>query len=651
MRSEQDYRSLSRREFLKLGGGAMAFAAAMGAAPRLASSEAAAAAGKRKPNVVFILADDLGWRDTSLYGSAFYETPNIERLAKRGMMFTQAYAANPLCSPTRSSIMTGLYPARIGITTPSCHLPEERLRETVKEKAPAMRKALDDQSATRLKLEYVTLAESLKAAGYATAHFGKWHLGPEPYDPLHQGFDVDLPHTSAPGPAGGYFAPWKFKNFPSEPGEHIEDRMAKEAVKFIRERKDGPFYVNYWHFSVHSPWVVNGVLQAKKDLIEKYRKKVDPKNPQHNAMYAGMVETLDTSVGKILDTLDELGLAENTVIVFFSDNGGVHFQEIDGAPVTSNSPLRGGKATIYEGGTREPCVVVWPGVVKPGTKNDTLIQSIDFHPTILDMLGLKPRPDQKFDGMSVVPALEGQPLGRDTIYCFFPHYGNVDNTVPSAYVRKGDWKLIRFFFDNEDQTDRFELYNLKEDLGETKDLAAKEPERVKEMNALLDHFLKNTSAVMPKPNPAYKPGALETIKGWHAAGTCSLGKNEGVLRVNSTGVDPQVTARAMLVQAGPYVVKMRLKSAGEGPGQVFWTVDAAKKFGPTARVNFEIVHDGAWREYEVAVPEKGKMGSLRIDPGAGPGEIEFQWVRVCKPDGTVLKSWDFQESVKGADDE
>lgn len=213
------------------------------------------AAPARKPNVVFILADDLGWRDTALYGSTYYETPNIDRLATRGMMFRNAYAASPLCSPTRSSIATGLYPARIGITMPSCHLPQVILEQTLEKSGRPTRKALIPNSITRLKLEYVTTAENFKAAGYRTAHFGKWHLGAEPYDPLHQGFDIDLPHTPAPGPSGGYLGgPWKFWPTQGKPGEHIEDRMAEEAEKFIRENKSRPFYIDYWAFSVHEPW-------------------------------------------------------------------------------------------------------------------------------------------------------------------------------------------------------------------------------------------------------------------------------------------------------------------------------------------------------------------------------------------------------------
>jgi arylsulfatase A-like enzyme len=244
-------------------------------APLAALHAADAPQPAAKPNIIFILADDLGWMDTSLYGSKFCETPNIERLAKRGMMFTQAYAANPLCSPTRSSIMTGLYPARVGITTPCCHEPAVRLDARLAAKAQPYQRALQVVSASRLKTEYYTLAEALHDAGYATGHFGKWHLGQEPYSPLQQGFDVDVPHYPGPGPAGSYVAPWHFSpelKFTGQPGEHIEDRMAGEAIQFIRANKDKPFFLNYWAFSVHAPF------DAKADLIKKYGAKADPRN-------------------------------------------------------------------------------------------------------------------------------------------------------------------------------------------------------------------------------------------------------------------------------------------------------------------------------------------------------------------------------------
>jgi arylsulfatase A-like enzyme len=466
-----------------------------------------------KPNVVFILADDLGWSDTTLYRTTkFYETPNIDRLAKRGMTFANAYAANPLCSPTRASIMTGLYPGRVGITTPGCHLPEVRLEERMVEKAQPYQRALQMNSATRLKTDYYTLAEAFRDGGYATGHFGKWHLGPEPYSPLQQGFDVDVPHTSGPGPAGCYVAPWHFPpalKFTGQPGEHIEDRMASEAIKFIKANKDRPFFLNYWAFSVHAPF------DAKKELIAKYGAKADPKDEQRCPTYGAMVQSLDENVGHLLDTLDELKLTDNTIIVFFSDNGGNMYDRVEGIPPTSNRPLRGGKATIYEGGTREPCVVVWPGKVKPGARSDALLSSVDWYPTLLAMTGVKAQQEVKFDGINQTPALLGTGAPRESVFCYFPHYMPVTGALPATYVRRDDWKLIRFYCDSPDQSDRFELYNLKEDVGETKNLAAAKPELLKDLNSLLDGFHKTTGALIPTKNPAFDPKAEMPPAGKH----------------------------------------------------------------------------------------------------------------------------------------
>ena len=461
------------------------------------------AATPSKPNVVFILADDLGWADTTLYGhTKYYHTPNLERLAKRGMTFTRAYSASPLCSPTRSSIMTGLSPARTGITTPNCHLPQVVLQATQGKSAAPNQKAVQPVPVTRLNTTYFTLAEALKQAGYATGHFGKWHLGPAPYSPLQQGFDVDIPHWAGPGPAGSYVAPWKFKDFDADPGEpdqHIEDRMAKEAVKWLEKNKSHPFFLNYWMFSVHAPF------DAKKSLIEKYKATANPEDPQHSPTYAAMVESMDDAIGTLIDTLDRLKLTDSTMIVFTSDNGGNMYNEVDGTTPTSNAPLRGGKATVYEGGVRVPCIVSIPWLVEAHSRNDTVIQSSDFYPTLLDLLALKPQMGQKFDGISIVPALKGQPLDRKAIFTYFPHNPPVPDWLPPAVTAtESDWKLIRLFFQGENGAHRYKLFNLHDDLGEKNDLAAKEPQRVKEMDALIEKFLVDTKAVQPIANPNFK---------------------------------------------------------------------------------------------------------------------------------------------------
>ncbi len=455
---------------------------------------------ERPPNIVFILADDLGWADTALYGSKFYETPNIDALARRGMRFTNAYAASPICSPTRASILTGLHPARIGMTTPSGHVAQEIFEKALAPRAAKNQPAMQARSVTRLRLEHFTLAEALNAAGYATGHFGKWHLGREPYDPYQQGFDIDLPHTPGPGPSGGYLGPWGFWPGKGAEGEHIEDRMAIEASKWMREHADDPFFLNYWAFSVHSP------VQGKPELVEKFRRKADPGYPQRNPINGAMVESLDDGVGALLATIDELGISDNTVVIFFSDNGGMIHRFDGGVVVTSNAPLRSGKSSIYEGGVREPMIVDWPGVTKPGSVSDEIVQSVDFYPTLLEIVGLEPRKAQTFDGMSIVPALRGGELEREAIFTHHPHYQPATLQRPSTSVRKGDWKLIRFFCDGPGQRDRYELYNLRDDIGESRDLAAAQPQRVMGLAALIEGFLERTEAVVPMANPAYEEG-------------------------------------------------------------------------------------------------------------------------------------------------
>lgn len=453
------------------------------------------------PNVVFILADDLGVNDLSLYGSTFHETPNIDALAEEGMMFTRAYSANPLCSPTRASIMTGLLPSRIGITTPGCHLNKLVLEKSLAESAPSNKKTLDAVSLTRFKTEYYTLVEAFRDNGYATAHIGKWHLGPVPYSPLDHGFDLDIPHSPAPSPlADGFFYPFPIYDSRGKPGDNLEDLMADEAVKYIHEHKNEPFFLNYWAWEVHAPW------QAKKHQIDKYRAKADPASPQRNPVYAGMVETLDEVVGRLVEALEQAGILENTVIVFAGDNGPYirsnkqHMpEEFHDVPVSSAYPLRSGKGTIYEGGTRVPLIIVWPGRVEPGSVSNGLQQSTDFFPTFVDMFGWEVPEGVRFDGVSMKPVLEENKAVRDEIFCHFPH------NRPSTSLRQGDWKLIRWYYDNPDQSNRYELYNLAEDEGEATNLASSESRLMKKMIQRLDELLDETESLIPIPNPAYNP--------------------------------------------------------------------------------------------------------------------------------------------------
>jgi arylsulfatase A-like enzyme len=598
------------------------------------------AAGAAPPNIVLILADDLGWRDLGCYGSTFYETPHVDALARRGMRFTNFYAANPLCSPTRASILTGQYPGRLRFTTPAGHLRKVVLDPALPRTGPPTRKAVTPATRTRLPLEYHTLAEALKAAGYATGHFGKWHLGWDPYGPKNQGFDVNFPGGSYPGPPHGYFSPHNVPEFEDGlPGEHIEDRTAAEAIRFLEAHKDRPFFLNYWMFSVHAPF------QAKEKLIARYRKKADPKNPQRCPTMGGMIHTMDACVGKVLAALDRLGLADNTLVIFTSDNGGNMYSNVDGLPPTSNFPLRGGKAMIYEGGVRVPLIAVWPGKIRPGATSDALTSSIDFYPTLLEVAGAKGKPGQVVDGVGILPVLRGTGRsGREELFCHFPHYTPATGNRPATSVRRGDWKLIRFFADGPGQKDRLELYDLARDIGEKHDLAGEKPELAKELNARITRHLEETKALVPFPNPDYDPDAAAT--GWTGNRHARLARKGGALVVTATGNDPFLTTRTLPRAAGPYTFEFALASTGKGAGQVFWMAARRQGFRRERSMTFEIVHDGKEHTYAVKVPVKGTLHALRLDPGAGAGEMKFAWMRLKDGAGKVVKEWRFETPGK-----
>ncbi len=617
-----------------------------------------------KPNVIFILADDLGAHDLGCFGSTFYETPNIDRLAKRGTRFTQAYAASPLCSPTRSSILAGQYPARTGITAPVCHINEVYLKkELVAGSANA--RVLVANSVSRLHPDYFTLAEALKEAGYATAHFGKWHLGhnlrPEDrYEPKDQGFDTDFPHTpNAPGPGGGYLAPWKFikdASIKDEAGTNIEDRMSKEAAKYVAAHKDRPFYLNYWAFSVHSPW------NARKDYIEHFKAKADPTNPQHNALYAAMVKSLDDGVGRILQAVDDAGIADNTIIVFYSDNGGYAYPpkktDPDGyadIPATSNLPLRSGKASLYEGGTREPFIFAWPGKAKAGATSDILFQSVDFYPTFLAFLGLRAREGLRLDGLDQSKALLGGESPRDRVFCHFPH-GNatrdsvMDGFYAGTYVRKGDWKLIRFYARNDDGSDDLELYDLKNDLGERRNLATQKPELAKELNGLIDGFLRDTDAVIPKLNPDFgkataKPKAAAKAKnpapddlpgGWkNRAGTASV--KDGILTVQTKGTGSFLGVGAGL-SAGQATLTFRIRAPQAGDGRI--TLLGAPGGAETLSVPYHVSGEAVWQTVTVELSPKEAAGILRLYLPSGSAAVELDDI-VLTPAQGKPRHWAF----------
>jgi len=471
----------------------------------------------------------LGWADTTLYGhTALYKTPNLERLAKRGMLFERAYTASPLCSPTRSAVLTGLHPARTGLTAPTCHIAGEPiLRPSLKLNTAAHHKLLSLTKVNRLDTKYPNMAKTLKQAGYHTAHFGKWHLGRSPFTALDHGFDVDIPNWYGPGPAGSYVAPWKFPDFKEAyPGEHIEDRMADEIDAYLEKRAEDkkPFFINYWQFSVHGPF------NAKADYIESYKGKVDPEDAQNSPTYAAMVKSLDDNVGRVLDQLDELKLSKNTLIFFYSDNGGNMYSQVDGTTPTSNRPLRGGKGNNWDGGVRVPCIAVWPGHIEEGSKSEELVTSTDFYPTILDLLEIPKNESQTFDGLSIRPALEGKPMDNRRIFTYFPHTTKVPDTFPnSAAIYDNEWKLIRLLHNAPNGDHEHWLFHLKKDIGERNEVSKKYPKKVAELNKELDRFLAETGAIYPTPNPNYNPdhaSAPKPKKTYSAAQFKKMDKNQ-----------------------------------------------------------------------------------------------------------------------------
>ncbi len=514
-------------------------------------------ANPSKPNVVFILADDLGWMDTQCYGSRFYETPNIDRLAKQGVRFTNAYAACHVSSPTRGSILSGQYPARTHLSDwlpGRKNFPFQKLTNAV----PVQHLPYEQGGDARPSVS--TFPAVMKENGYKTAIIGKWHLGEDSATCQRQGFDLHVPSGWLRGwPAESYFSPYKMPGLQDGPnGEYLTDRMTDEAIKFMTENKEQPFFLYLSHFAVHDP------IQGRPDLVKKYQAKLarmqkpsgkpfilegnpDDQNPlsreemnklldnpqyqafsvlphrivkikqfQDNVQFAAMVESLDESVGRILEKLKELKLEDNTIVIFFADNGGmsagnfgnprrvINPEKLDQAYSTSNLPLRGGKGWLYEGGIREPLIVKWPGKTGRGVVCDVPVISVDFYPTIVEMTGKNPSSlNHVQDGVSILPLLKGGKKQADLvnrpIFWHFPHYSNHGMQSPGSAVRMGDYKLLHYLENNTVQ-----LFNLAKDPGEQNDLALKEPAKAKQLLNLLDQWRIDVKADMMSPNPEFK---------------------------------------------------------------------------------------------------------------------------------------------------
>jgi arylsulfatase A-like enzyme len=575
----------------------------------------------RPPNIVLILADDLGWRDLGCQGSDFYQTPNLDRLAREGMRFTQAYAAGPVCSPTRASLMTGQHPARLRLTD---WLPGRGDRKDQKMKRPVIE--------TNLPSSAVTLAKALKSAGYATASIGKWHLGGKGSLPQDHGFDVNIAGDHRGSPAN-YFAPFGKggKEMPgleqAPPGEYLTDRLTGEAEKFIAANREKPFFLYLAHFAPHIP------LAAKSNLVAKYRTAMKPGATHTNALYAAMLESIDDSVGRILRKLQELDLTTNTLVLFTSDNGGLSAREGPNTPATSNFPLRAGKGHLYEGGIRVPLIARWPGLVPGATTEPAPISSCDLYPTLLSLAGVKLPSDPGTDGVSLVSLLErAGPLTRDSLFWHYPHYSN-QGGKPGGAIRDGEFKLIEFY-----ESGYLELYNLADDPGETKNLAGAQPQRANDLARKLADWRRRLHADMMTTNADYEPVPIPQS----ADGTVLLPAHEATIHGSTVRYEPAahkntigywtrkddwVSWEFALAKPGSFAVEV-LQGCGKGSGgaEVEVSVGAAK-------LSFVVEDTGHFQNFvprtigSLALTTKGPH-MLTVKPKTKPGVAVMDLRRV-----------------------
>ncbi len=644
---------------------------------------AAAERASVRPNVIVFLVDDMGWMDCGAYGSKYYQTPHIDRFAQRAMRFTDAYA-QPLCSPTRASLLSGKYSARHGVTSASGHQPPQPPGYSfLPQTASPAQALLVPASKNFLEPAEYTLAEALRDAGYRTAHIGKWHLGlTPPYWPEQQGFDVAFHCHPDPGPPGNYFSPYGVQPAgeprgqnrvgtitDGPPGEYIVDRLADEAVQFIEANRDRPFFLNLWNYGVHGPW------GHKVKYTEAFAARQDPRGVQGNPIMASMLRSVDECLGRVLETLDRLELTEHTIVVFNSDNGGnTHSNTGDDAkllkrkpddpflldwrkwagvrPPTNNAPLRDGKGTLYEGGTRVPLMWSWPGRIPSGTTSDAVVGHIDLYPTLLDLLDL-PRPEQQhWDGVSYAAVLrQTGSLGRTAFFNYFPHGGS-PGRAGGVWVRSGDWKLIRWFGVPPGDDSRYELYNLRDDLGETTNLAAAQAARVRELDALLDRFLADTGAAYPRPNPAYRPTAAKATKtsddpleGWKAR-QCEAVVRDGILTLTGTGQPGSAfLGHGMGQLSGPVTVRFRLRAGRGGAGKIEWQPGGAGDPTGAQSVEFAVSADD-WQVVSVAVPAQGPLGVMRIYLPASRQPAELDWIEACSSrPGAKPQRWEFDSTT------
>lgn len=598
-----------------------------------------------QPNVIFVLADDLGWKDLGCYGSDLYETPNIDAFAASGMQFSDAYAASPLCSPTRASILTGQEPGRLRFTTPAGHVAKVVLDPKESDKAQPWYKAGTPQTRTRLPNEYVTFAEVLKEVGYTTAFMGKWHLGREPYIPENQGFDVVVGGREHPGPPppGHFFAPWDCNTLPVVPeGTHICDVVTDEALGFIEKNKDNPFLLCLWYYDVHAPY------QGKEDLKDYYASKITDKNQQRSPTMGAMVGNMDTNFGRVIKKVEEMGLEKETIIIFTSDNGGNMYDGPDGTTPTNNHPLRAGKGINYEGGTRVPLIVKVPGLTKAGTKSKVVVSTVDHYSSLLELLGIPMDENVLTDGVSYIPALKKKEYLREPIYSTFCHYTPATGGRPNISMRHGPWRFYKFYFDGLDREHRYELYNLEEDIGETHNLAEEMPEKVQEMLTQLDAHVEEAGILLPQLNQGYIGNVADA---WQGSEDTKISVSDKMLLIESTGNTPSVeTVFTPNVFDATFLFKFEMKSNSSGLGRLFWKDQndtdykkyMATDFVPVESMNVSTIesnHDGNWHQYSIEMPLVGRLKTIGIQPSAGEGVIEIRNMELTTLEGYYIRDW------------
>ena len=625
--------------------------------PRLIIKTAAAAAGcyvaasaaaeRQRPNILLIIADDLGWMDLGCQGSTFYKTPNIDRLAAEGMRFTDAYA-HSTCSPTRAAIMTGKSAVRLHLTNPLGENDPVPKSPAERGKDWPWNRYVTPLNVQGLPLEEITVAERLKAAGYDTAIFGKWHLGGKGFEPEKQGFDVNVGAGHYAHPKT-YFSPYKMNDVLSDgpAGEYLTDRLTDEAVRYISTPRKNPFFVYMAHYAPHTP------IQGKPDKTQKYEKAVVPGNPHFNAEYAAMIESLDESVGRLMDALKTSGQDGNTLVFFVSDNGGVISTFGGNERITSNLPLRSGKGTLWEGGVRVPMIARWPGVIPASAFCDVPVTCEDFYPTFCEAAGVPVRTgaETEFDGESLLTLLQNPSaaLRRDILCRLYPHYNQFTDACSS--IRKGDLKLLRFY------GGPVRLFDLRKDPGESNDISAGFPELVSGLSAQMDAWLKRVGAWEMVPNPQYNPrfyqpgiyegfdpvrdGAVpvaewnfeKDAEGWRALRKCGLSVRDGRLIVDSRVGTVSMEADCAMEKSGTYVLEMKVRETGirSGACVLFWAQED-RQYVPQRRMQFALPHDDSEHVIAALFRVNTSACSIRLDPAMMAGAVEFDWIRIYRTD-------------------